>query len=202
MKRNVRWLVTSLVVVGIVAGSLVPGMAAEPESLERLALENRVAEVIANLKLTPDQKEQLKEVAQSYRKAQSEARAEWAKLLAERRDALLANDREALDTINKAIEELRKQDLLASDEKAAEFVAGLTERQRQVLARILPGMGRRDVRMHMRELPERFVELWHQMGPGFHPELPFRMPHEGRRLHALLGADPEVIDVLIDLLER
>ena len=123
-----------------------------------------------------------------------------AELLAKRRDALLANDREALAEIDTALEELRKREPLAGDEGAAEFMAGLTERQRQVLARILPGVGRHEVRMHTRALPGR-VEVW-RMGPAPLPGPHRRMPPEGGRFSAFPGPNLELVDILIDLLDR
>lgn len=204
MNRKARWMITVLVVGGIMAQSLIPGLAAEPETVRRLALENRVAEVIANLNLTPAQKEQLKEVAESYRAAQEAVRAELAQLLAERRDALLANDREALAEIERSLEQLAKRDPLAEDESVREFVDGLTERQKQVLAQILPVVGRRSARMQVRELPHPHLlpQVLPHLPPDIRPDFARRMPGAGVRLHLAYGFDSEVVDVLIDLLEQ
>lgn len=194
MKRNARWLVTLFVVSGILVGSVIPGLAADPDGVEnirRLALENRVAEVIADLGLTQGQKDQLKQVAETYRSTRAAMLEELADLLAERRDALLAGDREALDNANKALRDLTGRDALMANEQVAEFVAGLTERQRQRLTQILPGIGRQVVRQQVR--------AWSGPGPGPGPgaAAPVNV-----MLYMMPGAEPEVVDVLIDLLDR
>ena len=208
MKRSARWLVMLFVVGGIVAGSLMPGLAAEQgelDNLRRLALENRVAETIADLRLTAEQKEQLKQVASSYRDAREAAMAELEGLLAKRRDALLADDRKALDEVNDALSALATRRPLASDENAAEFVSGLTERQRQVLARILPAIGERQApRLHVRELPG-LPEVRRQMPrlePMPAPQMPRRAAPATTMLYVMHGWDLEIVDILIELLDR
>lgn len=210
MKRSARWLVTLVVVGGLMAGSLIPGAAAEPDEvdLRRLALENRVAQTIADLRLTPEQKAQLIEVAISYRTAIKDVTAELADLLAKRRDALLAGEHEAVDEVDKALRDLASRSPLKSDESAAEFIGGLTERQRQVLAQVLPGLGHQGPRVHAREWPgshrlPRLPEIRRQMPrlePMPLPELPRRVAPNA--LYVMPGWNLDVVDVLIDLLGR
>jgi len=202
MKRRTQWLVGLLVAgavaVGVLAPVLAQGSGNDAYDLRRLLLENRVAEVIANLGLTDAQKEQLKQVATNYRSAQSAARSELADLLAQRRDALLSGDREALNAVNEALRALATSNPLASDETAAEFVAGLTERQKLVLSQIFPGLGRLEQRVYVREMP-KFPDS-RPMGP--HGRMERHAGPAPAVVYVTPGASLEVVDVLIDLLDR
>lgn len=225
MRHKARWFVVAAVIGSILVYNQAVGGASEPESLRRLALENRVAEVIADLNLTSQQKQELKEVAEKYRAAQESARTELAHLLARRRDALLDGDREAVAQIEASLRELAKQNPLASDESVGQFVDGLTERQKQVLSRILPGIAwsedksgeRSEMRMGPRWTPRRWFsgpELpslpdlpeppnrRRPSGPDGWPQSMHRMPRQIVQSFVMHGFSPEAIDVLIDLLER
>lgn len=217
MKQRARWIIVVAVVGALVAYNLVIGSAQEPESLRRLVLENRVAEAIADLNLTAEQKEQLKEVAEKYRSAWSASSTELARLLAERRDALLEGDREAVSKVEEELKSLLRENPLTSDKSVREFISGLTERQKQVLASILPGITGGEVRstrmgpwrimawrIPMPDLPglrERF-EWPDWPSHDMRPQILHRLPERNVRSFGMAGYNSEVIDVLIDLLDR
>lgn len=200
MKRSTRWLTTLFATAAIVAGSLVPGLAAEPAEIRRLVLENHVAQVISDLNLTSQQKSELKEIVARYRDTVNEKRAELAELLTQRRDALLANDQERLAEVQEALQQLARHNPWESDEAAQAFLAGLTERQKQVLGRILPGIqGREEKRAETRM--ERYGRPgWH--GPP-HDGRMRRAPLEQRLVIARYGSvGDELLDVFSEMLER
>lgn len=146
VKRKARWLLTISAAAVLVAGILSMGFASEPKDLRRLVVENQVAGLIAQLNLTAGQKAELKALIDRYRETANGRRAELARLLEQRRDALLSGDREAVEELDRKLRELVTQNPWAKDEEAKKFVAGLTERQKEILERILPGISRTEIR--------------------------------------------------------
>ena|GEM_PF-2840554 len=191
VKTKIRWLFALFVVGAVIVAHQALSLAAEPAEIRRLALENQVAGLISELKLTAAQKAELKEIVDRYRELISQTRAELAELLAKRRDALLAGDPEGVDEANQALRGLLARNPWASDEAAKEFVSGLTERQKGLLERVLPGIRRAGVKADesgagqrisrqthvrrdgpdtrppsVRNLPPRRVERFHRWTPG------------------------------------
>src|SRR5690606_18213526 len=215
MKRRARWWITLLVVGGIVAGVLAPGLAQEPADLRRLAMENYAAQVIGDLNLTPQQKLELKEIIDRYQSVVEERRAELARLLTERRDALLAGDQEMLSEVEEALRQLAQQDPWEGDEKAQAFFSGLTERQKQVLGRILPDIETRRAkqmrsRAESRMAPHagmRFEEsrmpAWRGPVPHWSDSGPFHRTFvTSKRIIDAYGGRTELLDVFSKMLEQ
>lgn len=174
-QRKVRWWVTTVVVGVVLVASVAQSFAAEPADLRRLALENQVAQLIADLKLTAGQKAQLKEIVDRFVATAGARNAELAELLAKRRDALLSGDQQAVEEATRALRELASKNPWAGDESAREFVSGLTERQKQLLESVLPGIGSAGTELDRNRwerrapaiTPGRTLEGMHGRMPGF-----------------------------------
>jgi len=215
MKQRARWWIALLVVGGIVAGALTPGLAQEPAELRRLMMENYAAQVIADLNLTPQQKLELKEIIDRYRGVAEERRSELVRLLAERRDALLAGNQEKLSEVEEALRQLAQQDPWEGDEKAQAFFSGLTERQKQVLGRVLPDIETRQAKQ-MRSRAEsrlaphagmRFEEsrmpAWRGPVPNWRDSGPFHRTFvTSQRIIDAYGGRTELLDVFSKMLEQ
>ena len=139
--RNMRiGVLAGLLVVALALPALAAPAAGDGE-LRRLVLENALAKQIAELNLTPAQKQELKEALAQVRAAREGLEAQLVPLLERRRDALLSGDKEAAQAAEKELRELVKGVHRTARESLAEFTKGLTERQAVALRRLLaPGL--------------------------------------------------------------
>lgn len=140
-----RWLV-GLFGLLMVVGAASPGFAASTgHDVGTLWLENRVAEQIVRLNLTPGQIDQLKNSLEQLKEHRRENQERIAQVLEKRRDALLSGDDEAVKEADTNLKQVMKDAGQVQRDSLANFVDGLTERQKQVLTRLL-GMSKRPMR--------------------------------------------------------
>lgn len=104
--------------------------------LARLALENRLAELLVDLNLTPSQLEEARSVVVALKEAREAQASAAASLLEERKAAILGGDLERKKEIDKELREVLSGTLTQIPEAKA-FLEGLTERQRGVLRHLL-----------------------------------------------------------------
>lgn len=155
--------------------------------LARLTLENRLAELLVDLKLTRSQLVELRSVLVALKEERRARAIEAAALLEERKMAVLGGDGERKKEIDKELSELRSGRLAAIPEAKA-FLEGLTERQQMVLSSLLgepiavrrqsPSGGPRNA------IVQRFV---------------FGRPSLGIPLG---GADVDRLDILVELIDE
>lgn len=197
--------------------ALALGAAAQAQSrqdLARLALENRLAELLVDLNLTPGQLAELRVVALALKEAEEAQEEKAASLLNERKAAVLSGDSERVSQIDAALREVGPVRL--SDVPEAEsFLKGLTERQRQVLASLL-GEAAVTVRQggsrYIVKVPAPPAVLFERFdggrGFGLRVILPHRSEH-GRRapaFHAPPGpafrSGGNRLDIIVDLIDE
>lgn len=135
-----KWIAV-LAAAAIVAGLTAAAPAAPREGdVRRLHAENRIADVLVDLNLTPQQRSELRAILVGIRDGQEDLQGRLISLLEQRRDAVLRGDGAAVRQAEAQLQALRDEHTTSVREALAPFVAGLTERQIQVLARLLPGL--------------------------------------------------------------
>ena|GEM_PF-5170583 len=164
-KGKLTTVVTIVATAALVFGTVSAGFAqdAGQAGLRRLLLENRIAQVLNDLNLTEAQKSELKSILEQVKAGREEREAEAVKLLTERRDALLAGNDAAVREADRKIAALAQGAVRQAQELFKPFVEGLTERQRNLLSQLVPGLGVARVetawrahgepRRYLRELP-------------------------------------------------
>lgn len=155
---KIKSVVTLVVSGAMTLGVIGIGFAQEANDADLGALlrENRIAKIVYDLNLTADQRAELKAIVDRIQAARAARRDELIGLLAERRDALLAGDREALEATRERLAALGNPLSEELKTEIAAFADGLTERQQRLVARLLV----------------RGLEPTESRGPGSRPAAP------------------------------
>jgi len=208
-KRHAIMVLTLVIALALGAAS----QAQSRQDLFRLALENRLAELLVDLNLTPAQLAELRTVVLALKQAREGEASKAASLLQERKAAVLSGDADQVKKIDQELRELSSV-RLSDIPEAESFLDGLTERQRQVLASLLgeaavvarPSGSRQVLRLPAP--PEVLIERFDGRGFGFRVILPQareRGPKEP--VYRLMPGWPlqsgdRRLDVILDLIDE
>lgn len=186
--------------------------------LARLIMENHIAGRLMELNLTPAQREELRVALLEVRAVREDAIEQAIPLLAKRRDALLAGDRESVRAADHELGALRVESGKRAKKALSNFYAELTERQQGILRDLLASrpmtrfMERVPGQDNLHRRPPQLRRGEREDGPAPRHEMKVRRPfatqkiQRSERMHRMevpmMGMNLHRIDLLIELLER
>ncbi len=142
--RSSRGFLTTTALVAVFAVTFVsPTFAASPTGgeLQTLWQENRLAQKLVDLNLTPEQVEAFKVAVQDLQAMREEVHTQIATLLAERRDALLEGAEETLSELDEELRATIQEAMTVGTSALKDFMEGLTERQEQIVHQLVGHVG-------------------------------------------------------------
>lgn len=188
--------VTALVLVFAVT-FVSPTFAAAPpdDEVRTLWQENRMAEQLARLNLTPDQVEAFKVAVNDLKSVGEGIHARVAPLLEERRDALLKGAAETVESVEEELRTMMKEAHDVGLSALNDFMDGLTERQEQIVRQLLgpiaagvtpfggPNASMNVERRGAAEMQQRMHEAAQQRRKALHEAMPEAMFKRDRAQH-------------------